>query len=109
VAVVRDITELRLTENLRVADLPARIGGDEFVVLMGPNMTPRAAADVAERIVQALATPLAIVGTNVTIGASVGLASSNTYHTPAALLLAADTAAYSAKHAGRGRVVEAAR
>jgi diguanylate cyclase (GGDEF)-like protein/PAS domain S-box-containing protein len=107
-AVLAGVAE-RLREKLRIADLPARIGGDEFVVLLGPNMSPSAAADVAERIVDALATPFAIVGTNVTIGASVGIATSNVYRTPEALLQAADTASYSAKHAGRGRVVEAAR
>ena len=107
-AVLAGVAE-RVRENLRVADLPARIGGDEFVVLLGPNVSAVSAADVAARIVAALAIPFAIVGTNVTIGASVGLATSNTYDTPEALLLAADTASYSAKHAGRGRVVEAAR
>lgn len=99
----------RLKENLRVADLPARIGGDEFVVLLGPNMTAPAAADIAERIVEALATPFAILGTKVTIGASVGLATSSVHHTPGALMAAADNAAYAAKHAGRGRVVAAVR
>jgi diguanylate cyclase (GGDEF)-like protein/PAS domain S-box-containing protein len=99
----------RLRENLRVADLPVRIGGDEFVVLMGPNVPATAAANVAQRIVAALAAPFAIAGTNVTIGASVGLATSKVYDTPEALLRAADTAAYSAKNAGRGRVVEAVR
>jgi diguanylate cyclase (GGDEF)-like protein len=93
----------------RGADLPARIGGDEFVVLMGPNVPAAAAANVAQRIVTALATPFEIVGTNVTTGASVGMATSKVYDTPEALLRAADTAAYSAKNAGRGRVVEAAR
>jgi diguanylate cyclase (GGDEF)-like protein/PAS domain S-box-containing protein len=106
-AVLAGVAE-RLRENLRIADLPARIGGDEFVVLLGSNMSPATATEVARRIVVALATPFAIVGTNVTIGASVGMATSNVYHTPDALLHAADTAAYAAKHAGRGRVVEAA-
>jgi diguanylate cyclase (GGDEF)-like protein/PAS domain S-box-containing protein len=99
----------RLRENLRVVDLPARIGGDEFVVLLGPNLSAVAAADVAQRIVGALATPFAIAGTNVTIGASVGMATSNVHDTPEALLRAADAASYSAKASGRGRVVEAAR
>jgi diguanylate cyclase (GGDEF)-like protein len=99
----------RLRENLRVADLPVRIGGDEFVVLMGKNVPAAAATNVAQRIVAALAAPFAIAGTMVTIGASVGMATSKVYDTPEALLRAADTAAYSAKNSGRGRVVEAVR
>jgi diguanylate cyclase (GGDEF)-like protein/PAS domain S-box-containing protein len=97
----------RLRLNLRVSDLAARIGGDEFIVLLGPTMFSTAAADVAQRIVRTLAVPFPILGTEVTIGASVGMATSGPGITPKALALAADTAAYSAKHAGRGRVVEA--
>jgi diguanylate cyclase (GGDEF)-like protein/PAS domain S-box-containing protein len=94
----------RLLENLRVIDLPARVGGDEFVVLLGPNMSMAVAAEVAQRIVEVLATPFKIVGTTVTIGASVGMATSDADTTPEDLLRAADIAVYSAKHAGRGRV-----
>jgi predicted signal transduction protein with EAL and GGDEF domain len=59
---------------------------------------------VAQRIVEVLATPFKIVGTTVTIGASVGMATSDADTTPEDLLRAADIAVYSAKHAGRGRV-----
>jgi diguanylate cyclase (GGDEF)-like protein/PAS domain S-box-containing protein len=96
----------RLSENLRNVDLAARVGGDEFVVLLG-QISPAAAAEVAERIVGAIARPFDIHGAEATIGASVGLATSSADINPEALLLAADVAAYSAKHAGRGRVVAA--
>ncbi|MEP7201954.1 MAG: PAS domain S-box protein [Ilumatobacteraceae bacterium] len=99
----------RLVEKLRGIDLPARIGGDEFVVLLGPNVPLTVASDVAERIVEALATPFMIVGTTVTIGASVGMATSDADTTPEELLRVADIAVYSAKHAGRGRVFTAVR
>jgi diguanylate cyclase (GGDEF)-like protein len=99
----------RLSENLRQEDLAMRLGGDEFVVLLGPNVSGSTAANIAARIVAALARPFVIddIGTAVTIGASVGLATSNIGLTPEALLDAADGAAYAAKNAGRGCVVEA--
>ncbi len=99
----------RLAENLRQKDLAVRLGGDEFVVLLGPNVSGSMAANIAARIVAALARPFIIdgAGTAVTIGASVGLATSNTGLTAEALLDAADGAAYAAKSAGRGCVVEA--
>jgi diguanylate cyclase (GGDEF)-like protein/PAS domain S-box-containing protein len=97
----------RLRENLRSSDLAARIGGDEFMVLLGPTLLDSAATDLARRIVDALTVPFAFEGTQVTIGASVGVATSGAEISPEELLSAADRAAYSAKHAGRGRVVEA--
>lgn len=97
----------RLRENLRATDIAARIGGDEFMVLLGPTLLDTPATDLATRIVDALAVPFTFEGTQVSIGASVGVPTSGAEITPKELLSAADRAAYSAKHAGRGRVVEA--
>jgi diguanylate cyclase (GGDEF)-like protein/PAS domain S-box-containing protein len=99
----------RLERHLRSADLAVRLGGDEFVVLLGPEVSTAAAHDIADRIVGALAEPFVIDGHTIIIGASVGLASSTDGLSAEDLLLAADGAAYAAKGAGRGRVVDAPR
>jgi PAS domain S-box-containing protein len=81
----------------------ARLGGDEFIVLLTDLDDPTAAANVARRIVAALAEPVALAGTEVFVGASVGVA---VYPQDGAdidtLLKNADTAMYWAKEAGRG-------
>jgi len=81
----------------------ARLGGDEFIVLLTDLDDPAAAASVARRIVAALAEPVALAGTEVFVGASVGVA---VYPQDGAdidtLLKNADTAMYWAKEAGRG-------
>lgn len=97
----------RLVANLRPADLAVRLGGDEFVILLDAHVSVAMAGDIANRIVDALALPFEFDGHLVSIGASVGLATSRLGVTAEALLLAADSAAYTAKNTGRGRVVEA--
>jgi len=106
-AVLVGVSE-RLKENLRSTDLPVRLGGDEFVVLLGRTASRSTATDIAERIVVALGRPFQIDGTDVTIGASVGLAISGPDLTADALMVAADAAAYEAKRTGKGRLVETA-
>jgi diguanylate cyclase (GGDEF)-like protein/PAS domain S-box-containing protein len=81
----------------------ARLGGDEFIVLLTDLDDPAGAANVARRIVAALAEPVALAGTEVFVGASVGVA---VFPQDGAdidtLLKNADTAMYWAKEAGRG-------
>ena len=61
--------------ELRATDVPARYGGDEFIVLL-PETPPKGAVDVAERIRLAIAArPLAINGENVVASVSIGIAS----------------------------------
>ncbi|MEY2686946.1 MAG: hypothetical protein RL375_1144, partial [Pseudomonadota bacterium] len=99
----------RLSGVLRKSDLPARVGGDEFVVLLDDPDSPETARAVGERLLLALRAPVTLpapIGP-VELGASVGLA-----HFPAcgrtaqALLTAADSACQAAKLAGKNRLFE---
>ncbi|MGH2347291.1 MAG: diguanylate cyclase, partial [Chloroflexota bacterium] len=94
-----------LETSLRTLDVPARYGGDEFVVLL-PETTMEQGVITAERLVEALAVQHVIDhGTSVRITATIGVAAMPEHgRTPEQLLRAADQAAYAAKHAGKGRV-----
>ena len=93
------------------ANRVARVGGDEFVVLLGDVDGPGEARTVARDILSALAEPVAFDGRARTVGTSIGIA---LYPDDASdvdgLLTCADTAMYAAKQAGRNtwRVYERA-
>src|SRR5688572_13387130 len=92
--------------ELRFTDVPARYGGDEFIVLL-PETPPKGAMDVAERIRNAIASrPLAINGQNIQATVSVGIACyPEDGRSLDALATRADRALYQAKQEGRNRVV----
>ncbi|HVC81139.1 MAG TPA: diguanylate cyclase [Chloroflexota bacterium] len=94
-----------LEASLRALDVPARYGGDEFVVLL-PECAMDQGLATAQRLVKALSAPCLIEGImSVNISASIGVAAlPNHGRTSEELLRAADQAAYAAKHAGKGRV-----
>lgn len=94
----------RLTEAVRETDTVARIGGDEFVVLLDTEVQAATPRRVCERILQSLAAPFPLPGGPVvTLGASIGVVC----HPPGdghadRLLNLADQAMYDAKRAGKG-------
>jgi diguanylate cyclase (GGDEF)-like protein len=92
--------------ELRATDVPARFGGDEFIVLL-PETPPKGAVDVAERIRNAISSrPLAINSENVACTVSVGVACyPEDGRTLDALAARADRALYQAKQEGRNKVV----
>ena len=93
---------VRLRTALREADTLARFGGDEFAVLLEDIGDLVGALRAAERLLAALAAPLAIAGRSLVVTTSIGLALSTTPEdTPADLLRFADVALYRAKDAGR--------
>jgi diguanylate cyclase (GGDEF)-like protein len=93
----------RLLGVLRDEDSVARIGGDEFVVLLAELDSPARAAAVAERIVDVIAQPFELEAHTVTVAASVGVATSPQHGEDCkALMQHADNAMYAAKTSGTG-------
>ena len=95
-----------LSGALRKADVLARFGGEEFVILL-PNVTARGAVESAERLRESVAAATIHPGgprkrVTVSIGAALFPADAADSES---LLKAADEALYEAKHLGRNRVV----
>jgi diguanylate cyclase (GGDEF)-like protein len=95
------VTALRLLETVRKSDTVARMGGDEFVVLLPDLSDPHAAEKIAANIVQTLAIPIPFEGIEILISVSVGVCSASAGQLAAeALLKGADSALYHAKASG---------
>jgi diguanylate cyclase (GGDEF)-like protein/PAS domain S-box-containing protein len=96
----------RIQGCLRETDTAARIGGDEFVVLLSAIDTPDTAMLVAEKIRLALCTPFTVVGRSLQISTSIGIALFPEHGGSEKILLKnADTAMYLAKKEGRNTVL----
>ena len=99
----------RLRKALRKEDTVARVGGDEFVVLIEDPVLAVDAQDVANKLLAVFDAPFEVAGVQLRIGASVGVALfPDDAETPERLLKAADDAMFAAKTAGRGRIRMAA-
>jgi diguanylate cyclase (GGDEF)-like protein/PAS domain S-box-containing protein len=84
-------------------DHVARIGGDEFVMLLEDLAAPEDALRVAERVHGALSEPISLGGHDLVARGSIGIATSDAGYTrPDEVMRDADTALYQAKQAGRG-------
>jgi diguanylate cyclase (GGDEF)-like protein len=96
-----------ITWNLRVMDIAARYGGDEFVVLL-PQASAELALSVAERIHSQFITQMKnIIPANITLTLSMGIASM-LHNRPAnsdQLVAIADEALYEAKHRGKNQTI----
>lgn len=90
----------RLVGSVRGMDTVARIGGDEFVVLLDSVTVPAQATEVAARILDAIRQPTMVGQEQVPLGISIGIAISSEGGKPGELLRAADSAMYSAKMDG---------
>jgi diguanylate cyclase (GGDEF)-like protein/PAS domain S-box-containing protein len=94
----------RLEHYLRPGDTVARIGGDEFAILLNRINDIPGAIHVAERIQELLGMTFSIDGHEVFVTASIGIAHSATgYRTPDEIMRDADIAMYRAKAAGKAR------
>lgn len=99
--VLREVS-LRLASCVRSSDTVARVGGDEFVVVVEEIQRPAEAALVARKIVDSLARPFDYQGHACQIGASIGVAVfPDDGNSMEDVCKAADVAMYRVKHAGR--------
>jgi diguanylate cyclase (GGDEF)-like protein/PAS domain S-box-containing protein len=94
---------VRLSACVRAGDVLARVGGDEFVVLMPGVLDPGAVEATTARIRAAIEAPFVIDGNEVRIGASVGVHMAPLACDPDEALRAADHAMYTIKKSGGGR------
>jgi diguanylate cyclase (GGDEF)-like protein/PAS domain S-box-containing protein len=94
----------RLQFQGRSSDTVARIGGDEFGILLEDDADESRARALADRALAAFAVPFEVRGREVFIRASIGIALSVPGHSETdELIRNADTAMYAAKAAGKGR------
>lgn len=93
-----------LLEEACELDLVARVGGDEYIILVNQAADDRRAEDLAQRVSRRLEKAIELHSDQCRIGASIGVAS-NPYSKTSDLLLHADIALYRAKSEGRGRVI----
>ena len=92
----------RIQACIRESDTVGRLGGDEFALVLAELAQPQGATLVARKVVNALARPFVLDGTEVFVTASIGI---TLFPTDAddvdALIRNADTAMYRAKESGR--------
>ncbi|MDH3309416.1 MAG: EAL domain-containing protein [Gammaproteobacteria bacterium] len=92
----------RLRSKLRDIDTVARMGGDEFAILL-PAVNEKHATMAARMLLQALRAPFQIEEQSLDIGASIGIALYPDHGVDANILIQrSDVAMYSAKHANSG-------
>ena len=84
-------------------DTVARIGGDEFTVLLPDTPDVRAVAATAERLAAVIARPVVVAGRSLTVSASIGVALRDRSPATADIIADADVAMYQAKAAGKGQ------
>jgi diguanylate cyclase (GGDEF)-like protein len=100
-AVLRQVAE-RLSEIARASDTLARIGGDEFALLLDGVASAEQGLRAAERIQASLQQPFAWQDRRFSLSCSIGLALYPVHGPREQLLARADLAMYAAKRAGGG-------
>ncbi len=96
----------RIASCIRHGDLAARLGGDEFAAIL--QASADYAGPVAQRIIEAIAQPIAVHGRTCQLSASIGLAIADLAPPPNGvkqLIKCADMAMYDAKRGGGNRYV----
>jgi diguanylate cyclase (GGDEF)-like protein len=96
----------RIHAVVRDTDTPARIGGDEFAVLVEGFEPTELLERVATRLIDSIREPITVDGITVHVGVSIGIVAADADTAEADQMLArADAAMYEAKARGRGQFV----
>ncbi len=96
------VVALRFNSTVREQDTVARVGGDEFLVILEDFTTLDAPARVAQKIIDVLERPIRVDHHELSVGASIGISVAPNDGTKADdLIRCADTAMYQAKADGR--------
>ncbi len=96
----------RFVRMLNSTDMVARIGGDEFAVILKNLKTAGKAQKVARRIFDNIAQPFSLSSNRISISVNIGIAPCDTeYNTPEEVLRDADIAMHYAKEKNRGVAV----
>lgn len=94
----------RIRATVRAADPVARMGGDEFIIVLPDAVREEDAARVAGKLIDAVGRPYSVGGLTLVVSGSIGVALHPRHGaTVKNLLIAADLALYQAKSAGRNR------
>ncbi len=109
---IGDLLLIQIAERIRLflhmndsLGMPARIGGDEFVVFFDQLNCPSLAMAAAEALLGVLSEAYVLRGQTVSSSASIGVVTSeHVFATAADMLRDADLAMYKSKHDGKGRV-----
>jgi len=92
----------RITACVRKSDTVARMGGDEFTVIISEVRSPASVERVAKKIIASLASEFDLNGKTCSVSASIGIAFyPENGETAAQLVKVADDAMYSAKYSGK--------
>lgn len=93
-----------LCDETRSTDTVARVGGDEFVILLPALTDANQLRKLARRLIDRISVPNTYEGATCQVGASIGVTTNTNFSRPKAdvILEEADIALYQAKNAGRG-------
>lgn len=101
--VLKEVGE-RITSCVRASDTAARIGGDEFGVVLDPITNPAQAEDLCRRMMETINQPVRAGDQTIQIGVSIGIAvASATTESSDAMIRDADLAMYQAKESGKNQ------
>jgi diguanylate cyclase (GGDEF)-like protein len=100
------ITAKRFLRLVQKTDTVARIGGDEFAIILRNISNVNKALKVARRIVQSISEPFSLSGNRIFVNVNIGIAPCDVeYDTPEDILRDADIAMHYAKEKGTGAAV----
>lgn len=101
---VLKVVALRLSAATRKADTVARMGGDEFLVMLENTAHPEDVAHIAEKLLECIRSPIVFKGHELPVGFSIGISQYPLDgDTATELMASSDRAMYEAKSAGRNR------